>query len=260
MTNLLVAIALSYILLKIPFWILGSLRVSRGRSFLGSIVRGFVAYKTFGLLNSIGTTMRPPAGKPAATRPRHQPMAQRQHLHRHANAGQSQHKPWTPPLQTPRRPTRRPPLAPEFLQPSPQATLRDPVVIPLEKPPVMPEFSGASEPAAGSSVRPSGPAPRVDFQSPNRLRPARRTRPRTARAARGTTALEFRSAVPQRASVPPPRPPTAPVTPEFRTARPGPTVIGSGPQTPSVAPMAFYAPETASEPTPPPGRRGGSQS
>ncbi|KAA2253341.1 hypothetical protein F0L68_33220 [Solihabitans fulvus] len=50
LVNLLVALALMYILFKIPFWILGSLRGGGGRSLAGSLVRGFLAYKTFGLL------------------------------------------------------------------------------------------------------------------------------------------------------------------------------------------------------------------
>ncbi|NIJ10540.1 hypothetical protein FHU38_000884 [Saccharomonospora amisosensis] len=54
--NLLVALALMYILFKIPFWILGSLRGGGRRSFLGSLIRGFIAYKTFGLLKGGGGT------------------------------------------------------------------------------------------------------------------------------------------------------------------------------------------------------------
>ncbi|MBA0127294.1 hypothetical protein H0B56_17225 [Haloechinothrix sp. YIM 98757] len=53
MVNLLVALALMYILVKIPFWILGSVR-SGGRSFIGSLVKGVIAYKTFGLLRGLG--------------------------------------------------------------------------------------------------------------------------------------------------------------------------------------------------------------
>ena len=49
--NILVALALMYILFKIPFWLLSSAKGGRGgRSLLGSLVRGFIAYKTFGLL------------------------------------------------------------------------------------------------------------------------------------------------------------------------------------------------------------------
>ncbi|MFD2420384.1 hypothetical protein [Amycolatopsis pigmentata] len=50
LVNLLVAIAIMYVLFKIPFWFLGSLRGGGRRSLLGSMVRGFIAYKTFGLL------------------------------------------------------------------------------------------------------------------------------------------------------------------------------------------------------------------
>jgi hypothetical protein len=54
LVNLLVALALMYILFKIPFWILGSVRGGGGRSLVGSLVRGFIAYKTFGLLGGRG--------------------------------------------------------------------------------------------------------------------------------------------------------------------------------------------------------------
>ncbi|MEV6825573.1 hypothetical protein [Amycolatopsis sp. NPDC051102] len=54
LVNLLVALALMYILFKIPFWVLSSVKGSGGRSILGSIVRGFIAYKTFGLLGGRG--------------------------------------------------------------------------------------------------------------------------------------------------------------------------------------------------------------
>ncbi|HEX5116311.1 MAG TPA: hypothetical protein VFW65_14035 [Pseudonocardiaceae bacterium] len=56
LVNLLVALALMYILFKIPFWVLGWARGGGGgrRSLLGSVVRGFIAYKTFGLLGGRG--------------------------------------------------------------------------------------------------------------------------------------------------------------------------------------------------------------
>ncbi|MCU1680196.1 MAG: hypothetical protein JWQ81_935 [Amycolatopsis sp.] len=62
--NMLVAIALMYILFKIPFWILGSIRGGGGgRSLVGSLVRGFLAYKTFGLLGGGGGGRKPrPSG------------------------------------------------------------------------------------------------------------------------------------------------------------------------------------------------------
>ncbi|PWK84480.1 hypothetical protein C8D88_10895 [Lentzea atacamensis] len=55
LVNLLVAIALLYILFKIPFWVLSSVRGGGGRrGLIGSLVRAFVAYKTFGLLGGGG--------------------------------------------------------------------------------------------------------------------------------------------------------------------------------------------------------------
>ncbi len=55
MIQFLVALALCYVLIKVPFWILGSLRGGGGRSLVGSLVRGFIAYKTFGLLKGMGS-------------------------------------------------------------------------------------------------------------------------------------------------------------------------------------------------------------
>ncbi|MGH3620929.1 MAG: hypothetical protein ACRDQ5_03955, partial [Sciscionella sp.] len=54
LVNLLVALALLYILFKIPFWILGSLRGGGRRSLVGSLVRGVIVYKTFGVLGGHG--------------------------------------------------------------------------------------------------------------------------------------------------------------------------------------------------------------
>ncbi|SES36342.1 hypothetical protein [Actinokineospora terrae] len=55
LVNLLVALALMYILFKIPFWVLSSVRGGGGRSgLIGSLVKGFLAYKTFGLLGGGG--------------------------------------------------------------------------------------------------------------------------------------------------------------------------------------------------------------
>lgn len=53
LVNILVAMALIYVLIKIPFWFLGSLRGGSGRSLLGSVARGFLTYKTLGLLGGL---------------------------------------------------------------------------------------------------------------------------------------------------------------------------------------------------------------
>ncbi|MGH3832094.1 MAG: hypothetical protein ACRDRS_16890 [Pseudonocardiaceae bacterium] len=50
LVNLLVMLALLYILIKIPFWILGSLRVGGSRSLVGTVARAYVIGKTFKLL------------------------------------------------------------------------------------------------------------------------------------------------------------------------------------------------------------------
>ncbi|PPK61897.1 hypothetical protein CLV40_13846 [Actinokineospora auranticolor] len=61
LVNLLVALALMYILFKIPFWVLGSIRGGGGgRSLIGGLVKGFLAYKTFGLLGGGGGGRRGP--------------------------------------------------------------------------------------------------------------------------------------------------------------------------------------------------------
>lgn len=51
-----VALALVFVLIKTPFWLLAVLKIGQGRSFLGSVVRGFIAYKTLGLLKGATTS------------------------------------------------------------------------------------------------------------------------------------------------------------------------------------------------------------
>lgn len=65
MSNFLIAIAMCYILFKIPFWILGSVRGGR-RSLVGSLVRAAIAYKTYGLIKGGGAVRRPASGKPSS--------------------------------------------------------------------------------------------------------------------------------------------------------------------------------------------------
>ena len=68
MTAFVVAIALCYVLIKIPFWILGSAKISQGRSVLGSMAKAFVAYKTAGL---VGTGAKKALGAVASRRVPH---------------------------------------------------------------------------------------------------------------------------------------------------------------------------------------------
>lgn len=67
---MIVAGALVYILFKIPFWVLSSVRVGGGgRSLVGSLIRGAIAYKTFGLLGGRGGHSRQ-SGPGRGRRPR----------------------------------------------------------------------------------------------------------------------------------------------------------------------------------------------
>lgn len=50
--NIIVADAMALLLIKVPFWLLSALKIGNGRGFMSSIARGFVTYKTFGLLKS----------------------------------------------------------------------------------------------------------------------------------------------------------------------------------------------------------------
>ncbi|MEV6639637.1 hypothetical protein [Amycolatopsis sp. NPDC051371] len=67
LVNLLLCIALLYILIKIPFWFLAPLRSGRP-SFIGRVVRGVIAYKTMGLLS--GATAALGGGRGSARRGR----------------------------------------------------------------------------------------------------------------------------------------------------------------------------------------------
>lgn len=62
--SLLVALALMVLLIKVPFWLLSSLKLNSGRSFTATVVKSYLAYKTFGLLRSgekaVGSALRPP--------------------------------------------------------------------------------------------------------------------------------------------------------------------------------------------------------
>ncbi|WP_280346152.1 hypothetical protein [Nocardia abscessus] len=70
--DLIVALALMGVLIKTPFWLLSVLRIGHGRSFVGSIARSYVVYKTFGLLKGGGHT--PGGARAGAATPR-QPRA-----------------------------------------------------------------------------------------------------------------------------------------------------------------------------------------
>ncbi|MEC3979899.1 hypothetical protein [Amycolatopsis sp. H20-H5] len=65
-TNLLLCIALMYVLIKIPFWFLSSAKSGKG-SMLGRLVRGVIVYKTMGLLGGAGGLLGRRGGKRGGT-------------------------------------------------------------------------------------------------------------------------------------------------------------------------------------------------
>ncbi|GAA3839179.1 hypothetical protein GCM10022403_084350 [Streptomyces coacervatus] len=181
LVNVLVVVALLYILFKIPFWILGSVRVSHRPSFAGRAVRAVLLYKAFGLLRngvraprlariasagtsaSGGNTNPPPVGPAGPAVPPRRP------------------RPGTPPPNagSPARPRRRPPGPPLFLaptpnQPAPTAPLprtaataapplphfRSPQSPPPAKPPPSPQ------PMARRTAAPQPPLFRAPFPGP----------------------------------------------------------------------------------------------
>jgi len=66
LVDLIVTIALLYILFKIPFWILHSIQVGNGRSLLGGAIKGVIAYKTLGLIGLRGAGAAGRRGLPGA--------------------------------------------------------------------------------------------------------------------------------------------------------------------------------------------------
>ncbi|MEU1984418.1 hypothetical protein [Nocardia sp. NPDC019395] len=71
LVSLIIGLALIAVLIKVPFWLLSSMRIGHGggRSMVGSLVRGYVTYKTFGLLKggekaAVATFRRPAPSQP----------------------------------------------------------------------------------------------------------------------------------------------------------------------------------------------------
>lgn len=92
--NFLVVIAMIYVLIKIPFWILGSLRLSSGRSAVAGLARAYVTGRALGAIGLGGRGMRPGrsgsavGGSPANLRARKNPSTSRQ----------PSDPPWPPPI------------------------------------------------------------------------------------------------------------------------------------------------------------------
>ncbi|WP_189257021.1 hypothetical protein [Lentzea flava] len=164
--NLIVLIALVWILVKIPTWVLHQARIGGGhRSFLGGLAYAFAFGKAMALVSGgrlgfagaraahrTGGASRTPPGAgdpPWPAQPRLAPTPEMV-TKRLKDAYDAER------MRAARRP-RVPSQAPQFLQPQPQQTIHDPAVVPATLGPALPEFS--SDPA---DVTPPSPPDLLD--------------------------------------------------------------------------------------------------
>ncbi|MFB9509594.1 hypothetical protein ACFFS2_30820 [Streptomyces aurantiacus] len=263
LVNVLVALALMYVVFKIPFWILRSIQLGHGRSFVGSVARAYVMYKTFGLLRGAGagaasrTGTRPtppPPGSGGISRPS-RPSGSGPSPGGAGNPGSS----GNPSPTGSARPTgssRRPPGQPLFLQPNPWASQQNQPTGAAGGPPPMPTFQAPGAPPPGAPPVPPGAPP---------PRPAHPPGLPVFHAPSST-----RTVPPVRASSTPPvpsrprfqQPTPQPLTPPWHPTRPpAPAAFQPPVPSPRVAPMRH--PRTGAPPAvfssppsgPPPARR-----
>jgi hypothetical protein len=268
---LIAALALFYLLFKIPFWFLSAARGGgQRRSLLGGLLRAYVMAKTFGVIGArSGAFGRAGAAAGTASRRRGGAGA--------AAGGGSGDPPWPPQprlaptpalvsrrlreqydaerLRTARR-SRLPSQAPRFLQPTPQIPVRDHPIGPATEAPDMPEFSAAPTPDIPRH-RARAPRRTPPFQAPSAaLRTPRTTgRQRPIRPAAVPPALRFQpppsasaaagASRPVRASGP------APAV-GFQTATPARQVGATAARTPTPAMPEFRAPTPPRTPPVPP--------
>ncbi len=214
--TLVAAIALFFILFKIPFWLLSAVKVGSGRSFLGGLARAYVAAKTFGMVagktGAFGGKTSAASATSAARGSGGGTGSGR------GGSGGAADPTWpaqprvapTPEMVSKRmkqahdaeraraaRRSRMPSQAPRFLQPTPQQTTHDPAVIPATPGPTMPDFSSApSTPTTPPSVPSSASSSRS------------RGRPPSATVPAAAAAPQFRAPGPSRSSTQQPARPT----------------------------------------------------
>lgn len=261
---LVAAMAVFYVLFKIPFWALSSAKVSSGRSLVGGLLRAYVIAKTLGAIgartgafghagavgasshgrrsavNATAVPRNTPSDPPYPPQPRLAPtpdMVSRR-LREQYDAER---------LRAVRRP-RIPPLVPRFLQPTPQIPARDHPIGPATEAPVMPEFSAAPSTDV-TRHRQRAPRRNPPFQPPDG--PLRTPRQRPIRTAAVPPALRFQPAVASSNTASRPRRATGPApAAEFRTATPQSRVGGATPaRTPTPAMPEFRTPSP--RPAPP---------
>ncbi|WP_280272631.1 hypothetical protein [Nocardia wallacei] len=73
--GLIVGLALMGVLVKTPFWLLSVLKIGQGRTLAGSIARGYLTYKTLGLLKGATSTASSRAASSRKPRPVARPRA-----------------------------------------------------------------------------------------------------------------------------------------------------------------------------------------
>ncbi|MEO3852759.1 hypothetical protein ABGB09_34950 [Streptomyces sp. B8F3] len=204
--NLTTALALMYILWRIPGWFLAATNMAGGRrSVVGSVARGYLAYRTLGMLRGAG------AGAAARGAPRRAwaPGAPGRPWHGRGGAAAAMHTPGPGrPAPGRRAPVRQPPAPATFLPPGPNPTA--PPAPPTTPPPPPPPRPGFRAPNTSTTPppripRPTQPPGMPTFQSP--VPPA----PNQAHQAPGPApAATF-------------RPPGQPFTPRPRPQNPRPT-------------------------------------
>ncbi|GHH62399.1 hypothetical protein [Lentzea cavernae] len=256
--NLIVLVALVWILVKIPTWVMNQVRISGGgRSFLGGLAYALTFGKAMALVSS-GRLSGAVAG--AAHRSSPGGLGRR--------SPSSNDPPWPPQprfpltpemvskrlkaaydaerLRAARRP-RVPSQSPRFLQPQPQQTVHDPAVTPAALGPTVPEFSSAAAVDAPTARPGRGPRPGSSPQFQVAGGPRRRSvAPKPVQAVRVASVppqLQFRPATPPPAAPPTSKPTSAPPPPVFQQAQPEPRIGDAHRRTHSVPPPVFRAPK-----------------
>ncbi|MDT0307218.1 hypothetical protein RM780_09610 [Streptomyces sp. DSM 44917] len=250
LANMLVALALFYILFKIPFWILSATRLSSGGgSIAGRLVRAYLTYKTFGLLRGAGRGGAPPRLAPGRRGPGPGPGPGRGGRRGGPSPGPAaaarRRGPRAGGPNMPARlpgPPRRPPGRPLFRAPHQQFT---PPPYRATRAPAMAHFQAPNAPGQGGparpGARPAAPPGQPVFRAPGQGRPAPRPGPRPAapgrprfqqptnqpaqpprKATRPPAAATFRSPAPQAGNVPAPHRRQPPPRPAFSSAPPPP--------------------------------------
>lgn len=253
--NLIVLIALVWILVKIPGWVLRQVRGGGGgRSFLGGLARAFVFGKAMALvgggrvagLGARAATTRTGAARGWGTTDPHWPAQPRRAPTPEMVSKRLKQAYDAERLRTARHP-RVPSQSPKFLQPQPQQTIHDPAVVPAVPGPVTPEFSSAPHPATAVSRRGSRPGTPPAFQTAGapRRRGTTPPPPHPIRVAATPPELRFQPATPPTPQPTVRKPASAPATPVFQHAQPEPRIGDARPRVHSVAPLRFSAPKPA---------------